>query len=220
MAGLEGNATEPPPDWWRGQTPVDSRHSRADAVVISGAVSSFDPQEVPLGAQLLRRARFERARCSGLTISLDELRLQSFWSEFQDCRFSQRGRRVHDEGAEPQGSFGNRPSRYTACTFTGVRFRLRAGFSPGQARFEACVFEDCRFEEHFSPDADYIRCQFVGPVRTAVFFGVSPTTGRRNQIEENDFSAADLGEGVAWRAEFPIDRQRWPAGYRARPSAR
>ncbi|HET9718907.1 MAG TPA: hypothetical protein VFP55_02400 [Solirubrobacteraceae bacterium] len=202
-----------PPEWWRGQTPHALPAGRPDAVVISGRVIDFAAEQIPLGAQLLRHVSFEQASCSGLRIVLDELGIRVAWTEFEGCTFTQRRRRLNADGAEPQGSLGNRPSRFSRCTFTGVRLRQRAGFSVGQARFEDCLFEDCRFEELFSYDADYVRCRFVGPIRTAVFFGTSPRTGRRNEIQDNDFTGAAIGEGVSWRAGFPLEAQSWPAAY-------
>ena len=185
-----------------------------DTAVITGSVAEIDLAAVPLGAKsLLKRVRFEHAACSGLDVTLDEVHLGTFWSSFQQCRFHQRSRRLHREGVEPQGSFGNRPSLFKNCTFVGVRLRLRAGFSVGEARFEDCTFERCRFEEHFSFAADYVRCTFVGPIKTAVFFGVDPDTGRRNDIVNNDFTNATLSDNVAWRRDFPETDQRWPDGY-------
>jgi hypothetical protein len=181
--------------------------------VLSGQVADLDLGLVPLGPQQLKSVRFDRASCSGLDIALDEVSLTTMWSSFERCRFHQRSRRLHRDGFEPQGSFGDRPSLFTGCAFVGVRLRLRAGFSVGQARFEDCTFERCRFEEHFSFSADYVRCKFVGPIKTAVFFGTDPNTGRRNDIVDNDFTAADLSDNVDWRDDFPKDKQRWPAGY-------
>jgi hypothetical protein len=151
---------------------------------------------------------------TGLEVSLDEVGLTTLWSSFEDCTFRQRSRRLHRDGAEPQGSFGHRPCLYRRCTFVGVRFRLRAGFSVGEARFEDCVFDRCRFSEHFSFDAEYVRCRFVGKMTMAVFNCVSPRSGRRNEIVDNDFTHTEFSDNVAWRGDFPVDDQRWPDGYR------
>jgi hypothetical protein len=198
------------PDWWRGQTPDTIPVWTPETVVITGAVTKLDLGAVPLGSEHLRTVRFDQADCSGFDLPLDELHLVTMWSSFVECRFHQRSRRLHREGAEPQGSFATRPSVYRYCSFVGVRLRLRAGFSVGQARFEDCTFERCRFEEHFSFEADYVRCKFVGPMKTAVFYGRSPRTGRRNDIADNDFTGASLSDNVGWRGDFPLERQRWP----------
>jgi hypothetical protein len=201
------------PEWWRGQTPDAVPVWSSDTAVITGVVAELDLQAVPMGTQSLRSLRFERAAASGLDLALDEVHLSAMWSSFEQCRLHQRSKRLHPAGAEPQGSFAHRPSLFKGCTFTGVRLRLRAGFSVGQARFEDCTFERCRFEEHFSFAADYLRCTFVGPIKTAVFYGTDPNTGRRNEVVDNDFTAATLSDNVGWRGGFPVADQLWPDGY-------
>jgi uncharacterized protein YjbI with pentapeptide repeats len=202
-----------PPSWWRGQIPDAVPVWTPNTAVFQGLVTELDLDEVPLAVGSLRSVRFEKASCSGLAVSLDEVHLATMWSSFEECRFHQRSRRLHRGGPDPQGSFGHRPSLFKNCTFVGVRLRVRAGFSVDQARFEDCTFQRCRFEEHFSFNADYLRCKFVGPIKTAVFYGTNPDTGRRNDIVDNDFTDAILSDNVAWRGDFPIGQQRWPVGY-------
>ena len=204
---------EPAPDWWRGKRPERFPIKIPQQLVLRGEVNELDLNAVPLdGRTQLKRLCFEQATCRGLHVTLDELSLSTRWSSFEDCRFQQRSRRLHREGFEPQGSFGHRPCLYRNCTFVGVRLRLRAGFSVGYARFEDCIFERCRFEEHFSFDAEYVRCRFVGPVKMAVFNGTS-LSGRRNEIVDNDFTEALLSDNIGLRNDFPSRDQRWPAGY-------
>lgn len=207
-----------PPDWWRGQIPKAEKVWVPETVVISGQTNGFDPAVAPLTTVSLREVRFDRAHVVGADIPLDELGLSVMWSEFEDCTIHQRSRRLHSEGAEPQGSLGHRPSVYRRCLFRGVRFRLRAGFSVGEARFENCVFDRCRFEEHFSFCADYVECRFIGKIRTAVFYGRAPVgvrcDGRTNEIRGNDFTEAIISDNVGWRRDIDVDAQQWPRNYK------
>ncbi len=185
-----------------------------ETAVLTGNVTTIDLAAVPLANPAsLRSIRFHQADVRDLTLRLDEVHLDCQWSSFADCTFTQRSRRLHRDGFEPQGSFGGRPSVYRRCRFVGVRFRLRAGFGVGEARFEDCVFERCRFEEHFSLQADYLDCRFVGPMKMAVFFGSDPKTGRRNDIAGNDFTQARFTDNIAWRGGFPLQQQNWPVDY-------
>jgi hypothetical protein len=182
--------------------------------VFSGPVTALDVDSIRLDERLQRRAvAFDKADVAGIEITLDELDLGAAWSSFERCTFRQRNRRLHKDRSEPppQGSFAHRPCLYTRCHFIGVRFRI-GGFTPGQARFEECTFERCRWESTFSFDADYVRCRFLGRIRTAVFYGTSPESGRANEIVANDFTRADI-DNVAWRANFPVALQQWPDGY-------
>jgi hypothetical protein len=186
----------------------------AQTAVFKGPVTAVDLATVPLTSpDGLRNVLFDRAAVHALTLPLDEVHLDCQWSSFDGCTFTQRSRRLHRDGFEPQGSFGSRPSLYRDCRFVGVRFRLRAGFGVGEARFENCVFERCRFEEHFSDRADYVGCRFIGPVKMAVFFGCDPQSGRRNDITGNDFTQARFTDNVAWRRDFPLQHQHWPTGF-------
>jgi hypothetical protein len=47
----------------------------------------------------------------------------------------------------------------------------------------------------------------------AVIYGTDPHSGRRNQIEGNDFSEAILSGNIGLRGGFPIDSQVWPQDY-------
>lgn len=202
------------PAWWRGRTPGKVPVWTPETAVLTGAVATVDLTAVPLSVlSVLRPVRFDRADVQGLMLPLDEVQLDCQWSSFEDCTFTQRSRRLHRDGFEPQGSFGSRPSVYRRCRFVGVRFRLRSGFGVGEARFEDCVFERCRFEEHFSHQADYVGCCFVGPMKMAVFFGYDPKSGRRNDIADNDFTQVRFTDNVAWRGDFPLQRQRWPTDF-------
>jgi hypothetical protein len=71
-------------------------------------------------------------------------------------------------------------------------------------------FERCRFEEFFSHSAEFVRCRFVGRVKMAV---MAPTSGRRNEIVDNDFSKAELSANIGLRGDFPVHLQRWPDGF-------
>jgi hypothetical protein len=155
---------------------------------------------------------FDQADVQGVTIALDTAHLSVLFSEFTDCVFTQRGRGPANSDTTAQGCLASRPSIYRKCTFRGVRFRILGGFDTGQARFEDCVFEQCRFEEFFPQEADFVRCRFIGPIRTAVFFG---RTGTRhvNDIEGNDFREAVFSDNVGFRGDFPVSDQSWPEGY-------
>jgi len=105
---------------------------------------------------------------------------------------------------------------YRECVFEGVRFRVRAGFLVGAARFERCTFIRCDFGEHRSFCADYLDCSFVGPVKGAVFYGQAPEgnhyDGKRNMFEGNDFTEAVL-HNVGFRGGIDATLQRWSAGF-------
>jgi hypothetical protein len=152
----------------------------------------------------------------GADFDLDAVVLGVAWSDFDECTFRQRIRRPID-GLWPQGSLALKPTIYRRCMFEGVRFRIRAGFSVGHARFEECIFRRCRFEEHFSFCADYVRCRFEGTIRTALFYGRAPDgvgcNGKVNEIVGNDFTHAVLGENVGWRGNVDLSAQTWPEGY-------
>ena len=113
-----------------GPGPVDLSHRRE---IVPG-------RSAPMG-----EFAFDRLQAHGVVVVLDDLGLDSAWSEFDDCVFRQ-SRRAASDGTEPQGNLGFRPTVYRGCVFEGVRFRSRAGFSVGRSRFEACTFRRCRFE--------------------------------------------------------------------------
>jgi hypothetical protein len=187
--------------------------------VIKGELqaASYDFTQIPLGSfSRLHNCGLLEVSARKVQFDLDAVHLGVAWSLFEDCVFRERGRKSID-GEWPQGSLGLRPSTYRRCTFQGVRFRLRAGFSAGQARFEECTFRRCRFEEHFSFCADYIRCRFEGRIRTAVFYCRAPSNalcdGKVNEIVGNDFTQAIISDNVAWRGNVDLSAQVWPAGY-------
>lgn len=178
-------------------------------MIVSGEVTSLDVSLAPLGPPplLLRSIGFRKAVVEGVELSLDEVHLSVLDSSFVGCTFTQRSRRLHRDGSEPQGSFGNRPgSTYRGCVFRGVRLRTLAGFSVGHARFEDCIFERCRFNGTLSHNADFVRCMFIGPVKGAVFSGTCLDTNSSNEFIDNDFTAATL-ENVDFRAGIDMARQ-------------
>jgi hypothetical protein len=213
IGGMDGATLAEGPAWWRGRVPDHVPVWRPDDLVLSGRVSSVDLMTSPLDESQLRAVRFDRAEVTGVDLRLDEIDLTTMWSSFDGCVFRQRSRRLHRDGFEPQGSFGNRPCVYRSCRFVGVRLRVRAGFDVGEARFENCTFELCRFQEFFSFSADFVGCRFVGPIKMAVIYGMDPHTGRRNDIEGNDFRAAMLSDNIGLRGDFPVKSQLWPDGF-------
>lgn len=48
-----------------------------------------------------------------------------------------------------------------------------------------------------------------------VWFGADADgpSGRRNELDDNDFTQVLFGENVAWRSRFPLARQRFPEGF-------
>ena len=151
-----------------------------------------------------RQARFD----------LTDVHLTVQNSQFDECAFRQL-RRPASDGTWGQGSLARRVSVYRGCTFEGVRFRAREGFSVGVARFEQCTFQQCDFGEHFSFCADYIECVFVGPVQRAVFYGAAPDghscDGKVNVFQGNDFAEAELVD-VGFRGGVDLGAQRWTDG--------
>ena len=118
-------------------------------------------------------------------------------------------------GFAAQGSLGNSPALYSGCTFERIRFKTLGGFSLGRARFEDCTFLNCRWEGHLAQHADLVGNRFIGPMSGCVRLGndqagdgAGPTT-----IQGNDFSETRFTPNVAWRSRFPLDAQRWPAGF-------
>jgi hypothetical protein len=187
--------------------------------VIEGELegAAFDFTEIPLDSfDPLHNCGFYEVVARGVEFDLDAVHLGVAWSEFDECTFRQRIRKSID-GVWPQGSLGLTPTIYRRCTFQGVRFRIRAGFSVGHARFEGCIFRRCRFEEHFSFCADYVGCTFEGKIRTAVFYRQAPDhsgcDGKVNEIVGNDFTQAVLTDNVDWRGGVDLSAQTWPDGY-------
>jgi hypothetical protein len=163
----------------------------------------------------LRNCGLYESHATGVEFDLDEAHLSVAWSEFDRCTFRQR-RRTSYEGVWPQGSLAVRPSTYRRCVFRGVRFRILGGFSVGQARFEDCSFQACRFNGLFSHCADFVRCTFEGTLSGAVFFGVAPTgqpcAGKVNDFVDNDFRNVRI-TNVGWRSGIEVAQQQWPTGY-------
>jgi hypothetical protein len=50
-------------------------------------------------------------------------------------------------------------------------------------------------------------------MRTAVFFGTDPNSGRVNEIHDNDFTDVAFSSNVGWRGDFPVLDQRWPESF-------
>ncbi len=201
------------PAWWRGQRPSEEPPTGwvSDELVTGRHAGRLPtPGSVRDG---LRTLDFFRAQVSDVEIRLDDAHLGAAWSELDRCHFRQRVRPVTNEhGVAAQGSFGTRPTVYRGCTFERVRFKTLGGFVMGDARFEDCIFLDCRWEGHFADRANLLRCTFVGRMNGCVWFG-GDAQGRRNVNEGNDFTRTVFTSNVAWRDDFPLDDQRWPDGF-------
>lgn len=204
-----------PDGWLRGEEPGPWLDPAAGAP-ITGAVPAGSVAAVPADAAELVPLRFDRAIADGLVIPLDARAIAVGWSQFEQCRFTQRrsGRALLPDGTAPQGSFGARPSLYRRCVFVGVRFKALGGFSLGRATYEECVFENCRWSGHLHHDADLLRCRFVGAMDGCVWLGVGgEPVARPNRFEGNDFREARIGANVGWRGSLDLDGQMWPPGY-------
>ncbi|MGD8201296.1 hypothetical protein ACQE98_11590 [Ornithinimicrobium sp. W1679] len=207
------------PDWWRGQVPPGRPpDGLSPRELVTGSVSAVGSSGLILSTPL-RRLHFYRATVVGVDLWLTDVHLAVEWSEFHDCRFRQRVRPVLDpDGCAAQGSFGNSPALYRGCTFERVRFKTLGGFSLGNARFEACTFVDCRWEGHFADATDLVDNRFVGRMNGCAWVGRSRSDnryrhGRRNVIHGNDFTQTRFTDNVGWRQDFPLEAQRWPAGF-------
>jgi uncharacterized protein YjbI with pentapeptide repeats len=202
------------PDWWRGQLPPPVYDGPRPA--FGGPLFSLDLAEAPVvEASGLHGVTFFDSRARGLDLELTDVHLSARWSEFDGCTFRQRVRPVlNARGFAAQGSFGTRPSIYRSCTFERVRFKTAGGFSMGQARFENCVFRNCRWEGHFAHSADLVGCTFVGKMNGCVWFGEERHPWqRRNEVRGNDFTGTVFTDNVGWRFNFPVADQIWPEGF-------
>lgn len=207
------------PAWWRGQSPPTSlpeewRASRRRWIVgsHSGSLDESNPSNSGL-----RDMSFFRADVRNAEVRLDDVHLTATWSKFEGYTFRQRARPVLNEhGIAAQGAFGNRPSIYRHCTFERIRFKTLGGFSMLSARFEDCVFINCRWEGHFAHDADLVNSRFIGKMNGCVWFGhgTQPDgTPRTNILRGNDFTQSRITANVAWRSGFPSEGQVWPEGF-------
>lgn len=206
------------PDWWRGVRPPPAYDGPRP--VFTGPLFQLDLDGLPSGEVQLRPLRFFRARARGLEIDLSDGHLSVRWSEFDRCHFRQRVRPVRNaSGDTAQGSLG-RPAIYRDCVFERVRFKGLGGYSLGHARFERCVFLDCRWEGHFAHHADLVDCTFEGKMNGCVWFGegdgMLSGRRRRNEIRGNDFTRTRFTDNVAWRYGFPLDDQAFPEGFEPR----
>jgi len=201
------------PSWWRGQPPQQPRPS--GAVVVRDDVARLDLSSLERSTDLgLAHVSVREAHVQGLDLCLDDTKLTVWWSQFEDCVFTQRARPVTNaQGYTAQGSFGAGPSRYRSCRFERVRFRTTTGFSMGQATFEECEFVHCRWEGARAWSADLVDCRFTGRMDGAVWFGTDRRTGRRNVVRGNDFTEVAFTDNVGWRHDFPVEDQRWPSHY-------
>ncbi len=175
----------------------------------------FRRREVRPGAFApLASYAFDEARAVGVELDLSLVSLTVQRSVFEGCRFVQ-GRRPASDGTWAQGNLGRRPTVYRNCTFDRVRFRIRGGFSTGDAVFEDCEFRRCSFREFFAHGTTFVRCRFEGPIDNAVFYGTVPAemprAGEVNRYVDNDFTGAVLGS-VSLRGGIDAGQQRWPAG--------
>lgn len=206
------------PAWWRGYRPTERAPEwrPPGTVTLTGEVTRVDLSEAPLDDTMLRHVDFAHAEVRGVELALDEVRMSAYWSTFEDCVLRQRSRRLHPEGWEPGGLLAWRPTVYRRCRFVGLRFRRNNGVDMARARFEDCVFERCTWNVNIV-ETDMLRCRIVGPMASVVFFGWSRGADdrwRRNEWVDNDFTDAVIPErNIDFLYDFPVDQQRWPAGY-------
>lgn len=201
------------PSWWRGGEPAEPPPGAA--TVLRGDVDELDLAAFERTADLgLAYVSLREARLRGLSLCLDDTKLSVWWSELEDCTFTQRARPVANaQGYTAQGSFGAAPSLYRGCRFERVRFRTTTGFSMGAATFEDCEFVHCRWEGSRAWSADLVDCRFTGKMDGAVWFGTDRRTGRANVVRGNDFTGVTFTDNIGWRHDFPVADQVWPDGY-------
>ena len=115
------------PAWYRGTIP--EALPTYNATLLTGLISQAEIDSVPV-AQSGRRLFFNSASVTDVGVTLDSTGLTSTWSEFLGCSFTQRSRPTSPEARDAsQGSFGNGPSLYRNCHFSGVAFRILGGYS-------------------------------------------------------------------------------------------
>lgn len=197
--------------WWRGSEPA--RHPRGEDLeyVLTGPHTEIILPPVQEGIGLRRLHAFD-ARVVGAHVALTDLQLTVEWSQFTDCRFTQTLRPVLNRyGIAAQGSLAISPSIYRGCTFERVRFKTLDGFILGHATYQDCTFVNCRWEGHFANDAWLVDNRFLGTMNGCVWYGRGHSAP--NLIEGNDFTGTRFTTNVSFRGDFPIESQRWPAGY-------
>jgi hypothetical protein len=202
---------EPGPRWWRGREPA--RRPRGEDIehLLTGAHTQIPLPPVEDGIGLRRLYAFQ-AQVAGVEVALTDVHLTVEWSAFTDCRFTQALRPVRNEhGIAAQGCLAISPSLYRGCTFERIRFKTLDGFTLGHATFQNCTFLNCRWDGHFATDAWLVGNRFLGAMNGCVWFGHGPEG--RNVIEGNDFTGTRFTTNVAFRGDFPLHTQRWPAGY-------
>lgn len=203
------------PSWWRGGRPPASPHGTPSLGALRTGQMSAVERAANDPRTGLSTLYFFAAGVTGAELSLTDTHLTVEWSEFRSCHFKQRVQPVLTQaGFAAQGSLGNSPALYRACTFERIRFKTLGGFSLGQARFENCTFLNCRWEGHFAKSADLEGCRFIGPMNGCVWFGEEggdQSTART--VRGNDFSGTRFTANVAWRGRFPVDAQTWPQGF-------
>jgi hypothetical protein len=145
-----------------------------------------------------RKARFDTFTLAGcLFVTCD----------FRAIRFDKRYQAMF--AAAPRSIFRD-------CRFDGADLRR---IRPGQARFEACTFDDAAIDGWRTETAEFIDCRFAGALGTVTFLG-KPTdvAGRpiplvperkRNEFSGNDFRDADL-DHVTFTLGIDLGAQRLP----------
>jgi hypothetical protein len=205
------------PEWWRGEKPAKApTHDPWPTRMLTGDLDAIPEREVD--PQGLRSWYFFRASVTDAELWLNDVHLAVEWSEFTNCHFRQRVKPITNEhGFSAQGSFANRQALYRNCVFERVRFKILAGFSMSQGWFEDCTFLNCRWEGHLAHDASVVSSTFIGRMNGCVWFGESDRG--RNVIRGNDFTQVQFTENVGWRRDYPVNSQRWPAGFHPRIGA-
>lgn len=129
-------------------------------------------------------------------------------SQFERCTF------VRFDLANATFGAGGSQSIYRDCVFAGLA--VASAVFVGNARFEACRFEDARLSDWFSFHAEYVRCSFTGKILGGAIAATDPelrgATGRRqNEVTGNDFSGCELID-FEFRGGVDLATQRLPTG--------
>lgn len=138
-------------------------------------------KSLELASQNFEGHTFDGGRFSSVSISE---------CEFRSCIFEH----IKSKSVSLRG--GSRQSKYIECTFKACDFNF---FALGNAIFDRCSFENCKFLNLFSIAGEFVDCIFAGTtIKKGSLNGAvpedfsGPYRRKTNRVERNDFTQATL----------------------------